>query len=120
MDPNSGTGSANCVRLCGKGVGPRRSSQRRLCFMPTWHEPSGYRCGEFIVVTSYGQGRRPGKVKLVSDLTEPIVGKDVFIGGGYRRLRPDRAVSDEDIVSTQAPAPEGAPCSASWSGDWSK
>jgi hypoxanthine phosphoribosyltransferase len=33
---------------------------------------------EFIVVTSYGSGKKSsGKVKLVSDLTEPIVGKDV-------------------------------------------
>ncbi len=35
---------------------------------------------EFIVVTSYGSGKRSsGKVKLVSDLTEPIAGKDVLL-----------------------------------------
>ena len=35
---------------------------------------------EFIVVTSYGAGQKSsGKVKLVSDLTEPIAGKDVLL-----------------------------------------
>ena len=35
---------------------------------------------EFIVVTSYGAGKKSsGKVKLVSDLTEPIAGKDVLL-----------------------------------------
>ena len=35
---------------------------------------------EFIVVTSYGAGKKTlGQVKLVSDLTEPIVGKDVLL-----------------------------------------
>ncbi len=35
---------------------------------------------EFIVVTSYGSGKRSsGKVKLVSDLAEPIAGKDVLL-----------------------------------------
>ncbi len=35
---------------------------------------------EFIVVTSYGSGKKSsGKVKLVSDLTEPIAGKDVLL-----------------------------------------
>jgi len=35
---------------------------------------------EFIVVTSYGAGKRTsGKVKLISDLTEPIAGKDVLL-----------------------------------------
>ena len=35
---------------------------------------------EFIVVTSYGVGKKSsGKVKLISDLTEPIAGKDVLL-----------------------------------------
>ncbi|HET9961202.1 MAG TPA: hypoxanthine phosphoribosyltransferase [Nitrospiraceae bacterium] len=35
---------------------------------------------DFIVVTSYGtRSKSSGKVKLVSDLTEPIAGKDVLL-----------------------------------------
>src|SRR5687768_12442847 len=35
---------------------------------------------EFIVVTSYGSGKKSsGRVKLLSDLTEPIAGKDVLL-----------------------------------------
>ncbi len=35
---------------------------------------------DFIVVTSYGtKAKSSGKVKLVSDLTEPVVGKDVLL-----------------------------------------
>ena len=50
-------------------------------FMPTWHGRSEFPMRvEFIVVTSYGSGKRSsGKVKLVSDLTEPIAGKDVLL-----------------------------------------